>query len=70
MFASNDARLNEPKVIKILVLGDPGTGKSSIIKRYVKGTFSTDTSTTVGVDFGLKSISAYNKGESPGRGGV
>eukprot|EP00622_Pseudochattonella_farcimen_P003926 FR739207.1.p1 GENE.FR739207.1~~FR739207.1.p1 ORF type:complete len:226 (+),score=15.14 FR739207.1:191-868(+) len=61
MFASNDARLNEPKVIKILVLGDPGTGKSSIINRYVKGTFSTDTSTTVGVDFGLKSISAYNK---------
>mmetsp|Transcript_9042 Transcript_9042/g.19140 ORF Transcript_9042/g.19140 Transcript_9042/m.19140 type:complete len:246 (-) Transcript_9042:467-1204(-) len=45
-----------PKVLKILVLGDPGTGKSSIINRYVKGTFSEATSTTVGVDFGLKSL--------------
>lgn len=43
-------------VIKILVLGDPGTGKSSLINRYVKDTYNADVAPTLGVDFGLKNV--------------
>ncbi|KAJ8267007.1 hypothetical protein GJAV_G00137160 [Gymnothorax javanicus] len=39
---------------KILVIGDLGVGKTSIIKRYVYQSFSTNYRATIGVDFALK----------------
>ncbi|KAG7484347.1 ras-related protein Rab-38 [Megalops cyprinoides] len=39
---------------KILVIGDLGVGKTSIIKRYVHQNYSTNYRATIGVDFALK----------------
>ncbi|XP_073685856.1 ras-related protein Rab-38b [Garra rufa] len=39
---------------KILVIGDLGVGKTSLIKRYVHQTYSTNYRATIGVDFALK----------------
>jgi len=38
----------------IIFVGDLGTGKTSIIKRYVQGIFSTNYKQTIGLDFASK----------------
>ncbi|EAY19408.1 Ras family protein [Trichomonas vaginalis G3] len=44
------------KILKVLVVGEMGTGKTSLIRQYVQGFFSEFYKTTIGVDFATKEI--------------
>jgi small GTP-binding protein len=43
-------------VYKITIIGDSGTGKSSIMERYVNNTFDNNLVSTIGVEFMTKEI--------------
>lgn len=48
-------------LFKIVLVGDSGVGKSSIVTRIAKDTFSMDTLSTIGVEFINKSFDINNK---------
>ncbi len=41
---------------KIMVGGDGGVGKTTLLRKYVSGTFSTDTHMTIGIEFHVKQL--------------
>ncbi|TXT56165.1 MAG: Small GTP-binding domain protein [Promethearchaeota archaeon] len=45
---------------KVCIFGDGGVGKTSLVKRYLLGTFDTSTSLTIGVDFYVKKLMIEN----------
>lgn len=47
---------DEPITLKLLLMGDSGTGKSSILMRFCEDRFSADHNATIGVDFKVKYI--------------
>ncbi len=47
-------------VFKILIAGNGGVGKTSLLRRYVDGFFDDSTIETVGVDFFIKEIEFNN----------
>jgi len=40
----------------VIIIGDPGVGKTSFIRRYVQNAFRADYKATIGVDFALKIV--------------
>jgi Ras-related protein Rab-1A len=55
MNSSKVGRKNEITV-KCIIIGDPSTGKTSIVRRYIDNAFETNYCTTIGVDFKQKSL--------------
>ena len=43
-------------LFKIILIGNSGVGKSSILHRYMKRTFDSNYKVTIGVDFFMKSL--------------
>lgn len=47
---------SDTQTFKVIVIGEPAVGKTSVIQRYVNGQFRKDYQMTIGVDFSLKII--------------
>jgi len=64
---SANMEIEEPETIflKILVVGEGAVGKTSLIKKYVSGIFSTRYKSTIGVDFAVKSLVRTEYEEKP-----
>lgn len=58
--AAGDIDVRDYVRIKVLTMGDGGTGKSCLIKRYCEQKFVTRYISTIGVDFGVRSIKIDN----------
>ena len=49
-------QINFHYLLKYVIIGDSGVGKSNILLQYINGKFSDDFKATVGVEFGAKNI--------------
>jgi len=60
--SSNDEEKHPTKKLlrKILIVGDLGCGKTSIIKRYTLDSFQPYYKSTIGVDFAMKAVNLNN----------
>jgi small GTP-binding protein len=47
-------------IVKIVLIGDSGVGKSNILLRYLRNEFHWDSKATVGVEFGSKKFKLEN----------
>jgi len=57
----DDPSILDPSAYKILVVGDIGTGKTSLVKRLVSDTFVPHYKSTIGVDFAVKKLDVNGK---------
>src|SRR5690242_8696286 len=48
-------------LFKILLVGESGVGKTSLLMRYTEGSFSDSFISTIGVDFKMKTIEMQDK---------
>lgn len=56
------SRSNRKRVLlKVIILGDSGVGKTSLMNQYVNSKFSTQYKATIGADFLTKDIIIDNK---------
>lgn len=48
-------------MIRLLIVGDTGVGKTSILVRFNEGYFTSDQKTTIGVDYKAKELNIDNE---------
>eukprot|EP00494_Astrolonche_serrata_P003095 UN03101 len=48
-------------LLKVVMVGDSGVGKSSLLKRFSSREFTGDYISTIGVDFEIKTLEVDNK---------
>ncbi|KAI6651217.1 Ras GTPase Rab11 [Oopsacas minuta] len=48
-------------VIKLVLIGDTGVGKSNLLSRYTRDEFNSESKTTIGVDFATRTIQIGKK---------
>jgi len=48
-------------LFKIVLIGDPGVGKTCLVQRFQNGTYVERQGSTIGVDFTMKTIRIDNK---------
>ena len=61
---SNNVSTNEEAfdfLFKIVVIGDCGIGKTSLVQRFKSGSFTERYTNTIGVDFAMKTIQIEGK---------
>lgn len=50
-------------LFKILLVGDSNVGKSAMLVRFTDGTFSSKFTTTIGVDYKIRSLTIDHEGQ-------
>jgi len=53
---SDKAQEGNQALFKVIIFGEGGVGKTTLIKRYLEGYFDDSTKMTVGVDFFMKNV--------------
>nr|GMC61749.1 ras-related protein RABE1c-like [Ipomoea batatas] len=61
MAAQARARADYDYLIKLLLIGDSGVGKSCLLLRFSDGSFTTSFITTIGIDFKIRTIELDGK---------
>ncbi|MBD3227243.1 MAG: GTP-binding protein [Candidatus Lokiarchaeota archaeon] len=54
-------KISSDALFKIIIFGDGGVGKTTLVKRFLTGIFDTSTTMTIGVDFYVKKLNMYRK---------
>ena len=58
---SADGDFSFDYLFKIVLIGDPGVGKTCIVQRFKQGTFVEKHGSTIGVDFTMKTLEVDSK---------
>jgi len=59
----NDGQPHQKSLLKVVVLGDAGVGKTSLVKQYVHGNFDPVYKPTIGADFLTKDVNLPGQGK-------